>query len=435
MLGAVFSKDVPTSRLPLDALPDWTLTLDLATVWIYVAPPVAGAIIGYFTNDIAIKMLFRPYKALYIGKRQLPFTPGLIPRNQARLATRIADTIMGSLLTPGELQNLAQRLLQTERVEGALLWLLQLALDQIKVDKEQRTAKILASILRDLFGESLPRLLKVLARREDFLEAQINQIFDQVLLDFQLSEPQARKLSDWLLQVVLPPDVMRQALVDFLTDRNIQIIDEGFREKSSGTYWVVANLFGLRNSLTRLRTYCLDEKDSANARLAELLLSLSIRERLRAWLQNISLQNLPLSTVRQLRKTTRESVRSYVQERGADVLKGLGESIDWNNLAVLILNRLRTSAAVTTSLSVISRELALILDRYLEEDLEKIVAQIIPILSIDQVIVDRVKATTPEELELAIQGIVQSELQAIVNLGGILGLIVGLAQTGILLFR
>lgn len=425
----------PYALLPFDALPDWTLTLDLATVWIYVAPPVAGAIIGYFTNDIAIKMLFRPYKAIYVGKRQLPFTPGLIPRNQARLATRIADTIMGSLLTPGELQNLAQRLLQTERVQGAILWLLQLALDQIKVDKEQRTAKILASILRDLFGESLPRLLKVLARREDFLEAQINQIFDQVLLDFQLSEAQARKLSDWLLQVVLPPDVMRQAMVDFLTDRNIQIIDEGFREKSSGTYWVVANLFGLRNSLTRLRTYCLDEKDAANARLAELLLSLSIRERVRAWLQNISLQNLPLSTVRQLRKTTRESVRTYVQERGADVLKGLGESIDWNNLAVLILNRLRTSAAVTTSLSVISRELALILDRYLEEDLEKIVAQIIPILSIDQVIVDRVKATTPEELELAIQGIVQSELQAIVNLGGILGLIVGLIQTGILLLR
>jgi len=409
--------------------------LDLATLWIYVAPPVAGAIIGYFTNDIALKMLFRPYKPLYIGKRQLPFTPGLIPRNQERLAKRIADTIMGSLLTPDELQNLAQRLLQTDRVQEAILWLLQMALDQVKVDKEQRTAKILANILRDLFGESLPRLLKVLARREDFLEAQINQIFDQILLDFQLTEEQARKLSDWLLQVVLPPDVMRQALVDFLTDRNIQIIDEGFREKSSGTYWVVANLFGLRNSLARLRTYCLDEKDSANARLAELLVSLSVRERLRVWLQNISLQNLPLSTVRQLRKTTRESVRTYVQERGADVLKGLGESIDWDNVAVLILNRLRNSAAVTTSLTVISRELALILERYLEKDLERIVAQIIPILSIDQVIVDRVKATTPEDLELTIQGIVKSELQAIVNLGGILGFIVGLAQTGILLLR
>ena len=411
------------------------MDLDLANLWIYVAPPVAGAIIGYFTNDIAIKMLFRPYKAIYFGKRPLPFTPGLIPRNQERLAKRIADTIMGSLLTPGELQTLAGRLLQTERVQGAILWLLKLALEQVQLDKEQKTAKILAGILRDLLGESLPRLLKVLARREDFLEAQINQIFDQVLLDFQLSETQARKLCDWLLQIVLPPDVLRQALVDFLTDRNIQIIDEGFREKSSGTYWVVANLFGLRNTLTRLRTFCLDEREAANARLADLIFSLSVRERLRQWLQNVSLQNLPVSTVRQLRKTTRDTVRSYIQERGSEVLKALGQSIDWENVAVLILNRLRNSAAVTTSLGVISQELALILERYLEKDLENIVAQAIPILSIDQVIVDRIRATSAEELELTIQGIVKSELQAIVNLGGLLGFIVGLLQTGLLLFR
>jgi uncharacterized membrane protein YheB (UPF0754 family) len=411
------------------------LDLDFATLWIYVAPPVAGAIIGYFTNDIAIKMLFRPYKPIYIGKRKLPFTPGLIPRNQERLAKRVSDTIMGSLLTPEELQRLAGRLLQTERVQAAILWLLKLALKQIEQDKEQRTAKILGNILRDLLGESLPRLLKVLARREDFLEAQINQIFDQVLLDFQLTEEQARKLCDWLLQVVLPPDVMRQALVDFLTDRNIQIIDEGFREKSSGTYWVVANLFGLRNSLARLRTFCLDEREAANARLAELIFSLSVRERLQQWLRNVSLQNLPLSTVRQLRKTTRDTVRSYIQERGAELLKGLGQSIDWNNVAVIILNRLRNSAAVTTSLEVVSQELALILERYLEKDLENIVAQAIPILSIDQVIVERVRATSAEQLELTIQGIVKSELQAIVNLGGILGFIVGLLQVGLLLLR
>lgn len=411
------------------------MDLDLASLWIYIAPPVAGAIIGYFTNDIAIKMLFRPYKPLYFGKRQLPFTPGLIPRNQERLARRIADTIMGSLLTPGELQTLASRLLSKERVQGAILWLFKLALEQIQLDKEQKTAKILAGILRDLLSESLPRLLKVLARREDFLEAQINQIFDRVLLDFQLSEDQARKLSDWLLQVVLPPDAIRMAIIDFLTDRNINIIDEGFREKSSGTYWVVANLFGLRNTLTRLRAYCLDEKDAANIRLAELIVSLSVRERLRKWLQSVSLQNLPVSTVRQLRKTIRDTVRIYIQDRGAELLKGLGESIDWENVAALVLNRLRTSAAVTSSLGLISQELAGILERYLEKDLEKIVAEAIPVLSIDQVIVDRIQATTPAELESTIQGIVKSELQAIVNLGGVLGLIVGLMQTVLLLFR
>lgn len=407
--------------------------MDWSHVWFYLLPPVLGSVIGYFTNDIAIKMLFRPYRAIYIAGRKVPFTPGLIPRNQERLAKNISNTIMGSLLTPGELQNLARRLLQTERVQSAILWLLQLAIEQIKADKNEKSAKIVAGILRDLLGESLPRLLKVLARREDFLEAQINQIFDQVLLELQLSEEQSQRLADWLLQVVIPPDVLRQVIIDFLTDRTIQTIDESFREKTSGTYWVVANLFGLRNTLTRLRTFCLDEKDATNARLEELIQVLQMRDRLKKILVDLSLQNLPIGTVRQLRKTTRESVRHYIQASGGDLIQGLTDSVNWENIATLLLNRLSTSPVVNSSLEVVSQELAKILEKYLEKDLEKIVAQVIPILSIDQVIVDRVKSTSPADLEAAIEGIVKNELQAIVTLGGVLGFIVGLFQVGFLL--
>ncbi|MEA5506079.1 DUF445 family protein [Halotia wernerae UHCC 0503] len=409
--------------------------MDWSHLWLYVSPPILGGIIGYFTNDIAIKMLFRPYRAFYIGGRKVPFTPGLIPRNQERLAQNISNTIMRSLLTPEELQNLARRLLQTERVQAAILWLLQMAIEQIKTDQNEKSAKIVAGILRDLLGESLPRLLKVLARREDFLEAQINQIFDQVVLELQLSEEQATRLADWLLQVVLPPDVLRQAIIDLLTDRTIQIIDESFREKTSGTYWVVANLFGLRNTLTRLRTFCLDEKEATNQRLQELIQDLQMRDRIKKILQNLSLQNLPIVTVRQLRKTTRETVRHYVQTSGGDLLQGLTDSVNWENIASLLLNRLSASPVVSSSLEVVSQELAFILERYLEKDLEAIVAQVIPILSIDQVIVDRVKSTSPADLEAAIEGIVKNELQAIVTLGGVLGVVVGLFQTVFLLLN
>lgn len=409
--------------------------MDASTLLLIAAPPVVGGIIGYFTNDLAIKMLFRPYRPLYIAGRRLPFTPGLIPSNQERLAKRIADTIMGSLLTPAELQNLARRLLQTERMQSAILWLLRLALEQLQARDDRGTSKIVANILRDLLGRSLLRLVRVWARQEDFLAPQLNQIFDQVLLEFQLSEVQAEQLSDWLLNVVLPPDVLRVTLIDFLTDRNIQVIDEGFREKTSGTYWVVANLFGLRNTLTRLRTYCLDEKEATNTRITELIQSLGIKGRLTEWLQNLSMQNLPVSTVRRLRSTMRETVRDYVSNRGADLLEGLGESVDWDSTADLLLNRLQSSDAVYKSLEPVSKELALVLEQYLERDLENIVAQAIPILDIDQVIIDRVRATSPQELELAIQGIVRNELQAIVNLGGILGFTIGLFQGVILYFR
>lgn len=61
--------------------------------------------------------------------------------------------------------------------------------------------------------------------------------------------------------------------------------------------------------------------------------------------------------------------------------------------------------------------------------------QVIPILNIDQVIIDRVNGTSPKELEGAIQNIVRNELQAIVNLGGILGFVIGSLQAGFLLLQ
>jgi len=399
------------------------------SLWLLITPPVLGGVIGYFTNDVAIKMLFRPYRPLYIGGRQLPFTPGLIPSNQGRLAQRVSNAIMGSLLTPEELQKIARRLLDPVRVQSAIQWLLRLALDQIQQDKEQRTAKILARILEDLIGESLPRAIKALARREDFLETQLNQLFDQVLLDLQLTDAQATQLATWIIEIVFPPDALRQGIVDFLTDRNIQIIDESLRNKTSGTYWIVANLFGVRNALLRLRTYLLDDREGGNALIMEVINTLKLERRFGEWLQNFSLQNLPVSTVRQLRKTMRDTVRAYVQTQGESVLQGLSGSVDWDKVAILLVNRLQVSEVVNSSLEPVSHELALVLERYLERDLELIVTQIIPILDLDRVIIDRVNATSPADLEAAIQGIVRSELQGIVNLGGILGMIVGCIQS------
>jgi uncharacterized membrane protein YheB (UPF0754 family) len=404
------------------------------TIWNYLIPPIAGLIIGYFTNDIAIKMLFRPYRAYTLFGWRIPFTPGLIPQNQPRLAKMVSVTIMGSLLTPEELHNLARRLLQTERMKAGIQWLLQVALDRLENPQQQKqTAQVLARILSDLFQESLPRLLKVWTRQEDFLEEPITQLFDQVLLDLRLSTDQARQLASWVLEQALPPKVLRQGLVDFLTDRNIDALDTEFRERASGTYWVVANLFGAKNALLRLRGYCLEEPESAESVLEQLLKDIAADRRLTEIFLNLSLQNLPIATVRQLRKDLRVAVQDYLRSRGPELLQTLGKSIDWEGLAGLILSRLRNSKVVQLSIDQVSQDLAQILERYLERDLESLMTQILPVLNLDQVIIDRVKATSPENLEKAIQQIVRNELQGIVNLGGVLGFLVGCIQVLFLL--
>ncbi len=400
------------------------------SLWTYAIPPFAGLIIGYFTNDIAIRMLFRPYREYRLLGLRVPFTPGLIPQNQPRLARKISETIMGSLLTPEELHNLARKLLATERVQAGIRWLLGLAVERLNnASQQENTALVLGRILEDLFGQSLPRLLRLITRQEKFLEGPINQLFDQVLLELRLPPAQAKQFAEWILGQALPPPVLRQGLVNFLTDRTIDTIDAEFRERASGTYWLVANLVGAKSALLRLRTFCLEDPEEAERILARLLQDLAVSRRLAETLQDLSLQNLPVVTVKQLRESLRESVQEYLRSRGTDIIQSVNQVIHWPDLASLILRRLSQSPVLSGSLDQVSLDLAEVLERYLEGDLEKLMAQVLPVLNLDQVIAERVKATSPAELERGIQQIVKQELQGIVNLGGILGFFVGCLQT------
>ncbi|MEQ2529629.1 DUF445 family protein [Bacillaceae bacterium CLA-AA-H227] len=65
---------------------------------------IIGAVIGGFTNHLAIKMLFRPYNPVYIGKWRVPFTPGIIPKRRDELANQLGEMVVKHLLTPESIQ-------------------------------------------------------------------------------------------------------------------------------------------------------------------------------------------------------------------------------------------------------------------------------------------------------------------------------------------
>ncbi len=60
--------------------------------------PAVGAVIGYITNDIAIRMLFRPHQAKYIMGIHVPFTPGIIPKEKARITGAIGKAVSENLM-------------------------------------------------------------------------------------------------------------------------------------------------------------------------------------------------------------------------------------------------------------------------------------------------------------------------------------------------
>ena len=70
----------------------------------YILAPALGGIIGYITNDIAIRMLFRPHKAKYIMGVHVPFTPGIIPKEKGRIADAIGGVISENLMNKDVLE-------------------------------------------------------------------------------------------------------------------------------------------------------------------------------------------------------------------------------------------------------------------------------------------------------------------------------------------
>lgn len=70
----------------------------------YIVAPLVGGVIGYITNDIAIRMLFRPHTAKYVFSMKVPFTPGIIPKEKGRIAEAIGGAISQNLMNQDVLE-------------------------------------------------------------------------------------------------------------------------------------------------------------------------------------------------------------------------------------------------------------------------------------------------------------------------------------------
>ncbi|MBQ3063525.1 MAG: DUF445 family protein [Clostridia bacterium] len=95
--------------------------MDFWDILRFLAGPVIGAIIGIFTNYIAVKMLFRPYYTKRIGKFHIPFTPGIIPRRQPALAAALGRMVSEKLVRKEDLRRALLSDELTNTIVGGIL--------------------------------------------------------------------------------------------------------------------------------------------------------------------------------------------------------------------------------------------------------------------------------------------------------------------------
>lgn len=86
----------------------------------YLTAPLLGGIIGYITNDIAIRRLFRPHTAKYILGVHIPFTPRIIPKEKSRIAETIGSAISENLMNKEVLEKYLLSDKMVRKIRGSI---------------------------------------------------------------------------------------------------------------------------------------------------------------------------------------------------------------------------------------------------------------------------------------------------------------------------
>ncbi len=124
---------------------------------------LVGATIGYTTNWLAIKMIFRPHEPKYIFGIKIPFTPGLISKERKRISKNIGKTIEDNVLTKEDLNEF----LKEAKIEKNIQ---QLMLDYIKENKNVT----LKSFLEDKFNTNIDEQFKnaILTKLDEYSKSE-----------------------------------------------------------------------------------------------------------------------------------------------------------------------------------------------------------------------------------------------------------------------
>jgi len=114
------------------------------TLLLFAVPPVAGAIIAFITNVIAIKMLFRPLREVRVFGIRLPFTPGILPRQREKLALSIGAMVERELITPEILRSRLARKDVHEKIKTSISYFTENLLDKTPKELSAGSEKILS---------------------------------------------------------------------------------------------------------------------------------------------------------------------------------------------------------------------------------------------------------------------------------------------------
>ncbi|MCP3741624.1 DUF445 domain-containing protein [Rossellomorea sp. BNER] len=362
---------------------------------------IIGAVIGGMTNSLAIKMLFRPYNPIYIGKWRVPFTPGLIPKRRDELAEQMGRMVVHHLLTPEGIQ----RKFLNEEFQSEITKWIQKEMDPL-IDTDQSVEAFITNMGISVNKEAIESTV------EGFVEKKYLQIKaeyqDKSILE-TIPEEFLQRLSDKV------PDIVNWISYkgeEYFTSpegkQKVKVmIDDFFKERGS-----LGNMIGMFLGNTSISDRIQPEivKFIKHEGTKEILYKLLLKE----WEK---IQALKWSELSQ-----------YVEDD--HILQFLQSSVK----KVMDIDKILSKSVreyLTPYKVYILEDLVPTLVKMATEKVTKGMGDILNKLELEEVVKEQVETFSVERIEEMVLGITSSELKMITYLGALLGGIIGLIQGSI----
>ncbi|MGN1108400.1 MAG: DUF445 domain-containing protein [Oscillospiraceae bacterium] len=169
----------------------------------YIAAPVIGAVTGYFTNFIAVKMLFHPKKEIRVFGHRIPFTPGAIPKGKPRLARSVGNAVGNNLITKADIE---EKLLSDDlagKIADMVLVQFSLPINSLLSELPGISAEDIES-KKENVSQAIARYISEALSKVDFAGLIVEKV--PGIIKAKLNNPMIEMfLTDELLQSVLAP--------------------------------------------------------------------------------------------------------------------------------------------------------------------------------------------------------------------------------------
>jgi len=192
--------------------------------WSVFIPPLVGGVIGFITNDIAIRMLFHPRKALYVGKWRVPFTPGLIPKEKERVAKSLGNVISTQLLDVPTLKKMF--------LSDKIISKIRRALDLL-VEQNRKNIKTIEEIIMDCAPKEIVKRAYAYAKEDmtDLVYKKLTQVpFGERMAKNVFTKIKREKIDGKLFGLL--STIINDSVIDRLSENVGQIIDQAVADNA-----------------------------------------------------------------------------------------------------------------------------------------------------------------------------------------------------------